>query len=182
QFVLGSFNRDYVEGFEHGKRVEFKGRRSAVEPDRWYKLAVRLRGTHGECCVDDERVFEYEDKRNPQGSVGLRTAYSAARFRNIRVTDPAGKVLFEGLPKLPATADQWFPATEPASASELKCLKGHGAPVWEVTFSPDGRQIISVSNGRIWGDNVNKQGTGLNGRQDDIVVSSASTLRLWDVE
>jgi WD40 repeat protein len=178
QLAFGNWNNtwDLVEGFEHGKRVEFGSRRGALEPDNWYKLAVQVRGTEGKCFVNDEQVFKYVDKRNPQGSVGLRTWNTAARFRNIRVTDPAGKVLFEGLPKLPAIADEWFPATEPASANELKCLKGHGAPVSDVTFSPDGRKIVSVSNGRIWGDKVGPNGGPA------INVSSASTLRLWNAE
>jgi hypothetical protein len=34
------------------------------------------------------------------GGVGLRTYQTAARFRNVKVTGPADKVLFEGLPPL----------------------------------------------------------------------------------
>ena len=160
--------RDRVRGVEQGKGVEFKSRSHTWEPDRWYKLSVRLRGARCQCFVDDELVFEYEDSRNPQGAVGVRTASSAARFRNIRVTDPAGKVLFAGLPKLPASADQWFPATASASADEILCFKGHGAPVTDVSFSPDGRQIVSVSLGRMWDD------------KGPTNISSASTLRLWE--
>jgi hypothetical protein len=36
--------------------------------------------------------------------VGLRIWQTAARFRNIKVTDPQGKLLFEGLPPVPATS------------------------------------------------------------------------------
>jgi hypothetical protein len=35
------------------------------------------------------------------GQVGLRTLHTSYRFRKIKVTDPVGRVLLEGLPDLP---------------------------------------------------------------------------------
>jgi hypothetical protein len=55
------------------------------------------------------------------GRIGLMTQGNRARFRHIRVTDPEGKVLFEGLPRvdyapgtpggLPARGEKKVPGT-----------------------------------------------------------------------
>ncbi len=165
-------NIQFASSVERGIHLHLKRSAGTLERDRWYKLGIRLRGTHCQCFRDDELVLDYEDQRNPQGAVGLWTSYGAVRFRNIRVTDPAGKVLFQGLPQLPAGAGQWLPATEPAAAGELACLKGHNSPVTGLTFSHDGRQILSCSDGETMGANL---------RQGPVRwYSPASSIRLWD--
>ncbi len=93
---LGKYQR--LRQRDTGKPVE----------DRWYKLRMRIRGAHFQCFRDDQPVFDFDDPKNPQGGVGLRTWNTAARFRNLRVTDPAGKVLLEGFPRLPARSVQWI--------------------------------------------------------------------------
>jgi serine/threonine protein kinase len=92
------------EGYE---RLKWR-KTSELQDGRWYKLRVRIRGARFQLFVDDKQVFEIEVARNPQGAVGLRTWNTAARFRNLRVTDSSGKLLFEGLPKLPATKVAWI--------------------------------------------------------------------------
>ena len=58
-----------------------------------------MRGESAQCYLNDIRLFDVKIK-NPAGNVGFRTWAARYRFRNIKVTDPKGKVLLEGLPDL----------------------------------------------------------------------------------
>ena len=71
-------------------------------PGRWQKISVEVRGRVCRLLIDDKVVIGSADVPAAAGRVGLRTVGTAGRFRNIKVTDPKGKVLFEGLPELPA--------------------------------------------------------------------------------
>jgi serine/threonine protein kinase len=79
-----------------------------LELDRWYRMEVRVRGSALECFVDGASVAKVEHNRYKDGRVGLRTYKTQARFRNLKVTDPSGKVLFEGLPEMPAKVVDWI--------------------------------------------------------------------------
>jgi hypothetical protein len=68
---------------------------------RWYAVRLEVRGRTCKVYLNGELVGEYGISDHPAGRVGLRTWDTSARFRNIRVVDPQGKVLFEGLPPLP---------------------------------------------------------------------------------
>jgi hypothetical protein len=59
--------------------------------------------------VDAASIVKADHERYKEGRVGLRTFKTHARYRNLKVTDPAGKVLFEGLPELPAKVVDWIP-------------------------------------------------------------------------
>jgi WD40 repeat protein/nitroreductase len=132
---------------------------SSLDADRWYKLRIRLRGTHCEFYLDDKLLFECDEPKSTHGAVGLMTSgLSPTRFRNIRVTDPDGKVLFEGLPELPPNTDQWLPAVEKSSEEEQFVLKGHGHHVTGVAFFRDGHRVLSCNN------------------------TEPSTFRLWDAD
>jgi WD40 repeat protein len=174
-FVLGASGNkvDCARCTERGHTGQLAGRDGGLEMGRWAKLHVRLRGTRCQCYLDDRPVFEVENRTNSYGAVGFWTWTTAVRFKNIRVTDPEGKVLFEGLPDLPATEGQWPPATETASEGQLYCLKGHGCPVTRVAFSGDGRQVLSCSDGQT-------VHIGPDGRAVP-TASPPSSIRLWDV-
>jgi WD40 repeat protein len=166
-------NKLNMVGSAHrGSWTEWGRQPGGWENDRWYKLRARLRGTRCECFLDDQLISAYEDHNNLRGAVGLITWSTAVRFRNIRVTDPAGNLLFEGLPDLPAAADQWLPATGNAPDAQLHNLKGHGAPVTAVTFSRDGRHIFSSSDADTF--HIDHKGNHY------YFVAPASTTRLWD--
>ena len=109
EFNRGGANNtvDFVRSAEGGNLGVLTSRPGVMQTGRWYKLRVRLRGTHCECFLDDQLLFAYAETKNRRGAVGVRTWVAAARFRNLRVTDPAGRVLFEGLPELPAAARPW---------------------------------------------------------------------------
>jgi hypothetical protein len=98
---LGSVTKDGLE------RVRWR-KTNRLEPGRWYKLEARVRGKSIECLLDGTSVFTAEHDRHPAGRIGLRTYDTQARYRNLKVTDPDGKILFEGLPELPARVVDWI--------------------------------------------------------------------------
>src|SRR5262249_34590626 len=135
----------FASSWERGIHSHIKRSNGTMERGRWSRLVLRLRGTQCQLYRDEKLVLEDEDTRNPRGAVGLWTAYGAVRFRNLRVTAPDGRVLFHGLPQLPARSGQWLPTTDPAAPAELFCLQGHNCPVTGVAFSRDGKQVLSCS-------------------------------------
>jgi hypothetical protein len=80
------------------------GRR--LRKGEWYTARVSVRGNRVQCYLkqanrEEEKLFDVITHAPPAGLVGLMTWDAPFRFRNIKVTDPAGKVLLEGLPDLP---------------------------------------------------------------------------------
>ncbi|MBI3410232.1 MAG: DUF1080 domain-containing protein [Planctomycetes bacterium] len=71
-----------------------------IEVDRWYEAAVKVRGQDIACYLGGKLLFQAKDELLPKGKVGLRTFNTKARFRDIKVTDPAGNELWSGLPQL----------------------------------------------------------------------------------
>ena len=75
----------------------------------WYTARVHVRGNHVVCSIYDShngtetRVFDVYDDRHPRGRVGLQTFGASFRFKNIKVTSPDGRVLWEGLPAVAST-------------------------------------------------------------------------------
>ena len=114
EFMLGRYDGFWesalsIEGTSNTRLRE--RRTAALIADRWYKMEVRLRGDHYRGFLDGEPAFDFKTSKNPEGGVGVRSWRTATKFRNFRVTDPNGKLLFEGLPELPATTVPWiFPS------------------------------------------------------------------------
>jgi serine/threonine protein kinase len=75
-----------------------------IEPERWYRHRVEVRGSHIRCFLDDELIHDADKGKHPRGGVGIATWEANARYRKLKVADPDGKVLFEGLPDCIATA------------------------------------------------------------------------------
>jgi hypothetical protein len=69
--------------------------------DRWHDVRVSVRGDRIQCFLDGQRTFDVSDSLHPYGNVYLRSWNVPCRFRDIKVTAPDGKVLWEGLPELP---------------------------------------------------------------------------------
>jgi hypothetical protein len=103
EFTVGKYDGAWesVGAQGVGKMTRLRERRTRVlETGRWYTMEVRVRGARIVCRLDGEDVLECQDERYPRGGVGLRTWNTAAAFRNIRVTDPKGEILFEGVPDM----------------------------------------------------------------------------------
>lgn len=105
-FTVGAFGNTHhaIEQVRDAKQ-ELLGKTS-LEPAKrlrkaeWYTALVSVRGSRVQCRLDGDKIFDVNAKAPPAGLVGLMTWDAPFRFRNIKVTDPGGKVLLEGLPDL----------------------------------------------------------------------------------
>jgi hypothetical protein len=104
--VAGEGNKIcHADVYEHG-RARSLGKRFdfALEDHKWYTAHVHVRGNRFFCSLYDQESgtdvgrFDVEDDHHTKGRIGLGTWLSTYRFKNIRVTDPNGKVLWEGPP------------------------------------------------------------------------------------
>ena len=91
-------NREHAiqkSGGAMGKHVA-----GSIEQAQWFQVRVRCEGAHVQAFLDGKKVLDETDPSSPilQGGVGLNGWNSKVQFRNIKVTDLAGKTLFEGLP------------------------------------------------------------------------------------
>ncbi len=81
------------------------GPAGALEPGRWYRLKVDIRGDQAKCYFDGELVYQFQDSTHPGGCIGLGSWGAQVRYRNLKVTDQSdiskGQVLFFGLPEPP---------------------------------------------------------------------------------
>jgi tRNA A-37 threonylcarbamoyl transferase component Bud32 len=136
---LGSYGNKFHEAFRVVDRVWHRDvpvKAGVQETDHWYKVRVEVRGAKVRCALDGNPLFDYTDAHFPKGRVGLGTANTAARFRNIKVTSADGKVLWDKLPDLPK-ADPPIPKTgrkaevfgDPGfwRVADGELLFGHGA-------------------------------------------------------
>jgi hypothetical protein len=75
-----------------------------LSPKQWRKYSVTVAGDRVVAKRDAAQLFDKEVKQPANGRVGLKFhayADTTVRVRNIRVTAPDGKVLWEGVPELP---------------------------------------------------------------------------------
>jgi len=94
-----------VVAHERGRTWSLKSAHLSLQDNTWYTARVHVRGNHIACFLcnsgsgKDTRLFDlYDDRFYSRGRVGLETFISSFRFRDIKVTSPDGKVLWEGLP------------------------------------------------------------------------------------
>jgi hypothetical protein len=64
---------------------------------QWYRIKIRVRKSRFECYLDNKLMFDESCASLSHGRIGLNMDRIQARFRHIKVTDPEGKVLYEGL-------------------------------------------------------------------------------------
>jgi alpha-N-arabinofuranosidase len=104
-YNFGGWGNDHhaLEKGTKGKRwgsvgPPFKGQ---IEADRWYDIKVRCKENHIQVWLDDKKVLDFTDTDKPhlRGRVGIGTWATTAEFKNIRVADPGGQTLFEGIPE-----------------------------------------------------------------------------------
>ena len=73
-----------------------------IETGKWYRIRVRCEGARLRVWLDDRLLLDFTDGKAPhlKGRVGVGTWLTKAEFRNLKVTDLKGRVLFRGLPDL----------------------------------------------------------------------------------
>jgi serine/threonine protein kinase len=105
--VSGHGNKlTYLEPHHLGKPAIPRWTDFRIQDRKWYTASVSVRGNHFTAFLFDHdsgtktRLFDLDDDRLPTGSVGLFTWTSAYKFKNIRVTSPEGRVLWNGLPAI----------------------------------------------------------------------------------
>jgi formylglycine-generating enzyme required for sulfatase activity len=111
KFFLAS-NRELNFSYSYdGKWSRDDGSRKKLSysANQWYSLKLEVRGDTFRAYLDGVLRFEQIDGRFTHGRICLFTSDTAARFRRIRVSDPQGKVLFEGLPELPSASNKSAP-------------------------------------------------------------------------
>ena len=105
---------------EKRRRGVGKGTPGTVEPEKWHTIRVRCEGPQITIWYDGKQTFDFkdDDKAHLAGKVGIGAWNTRARFRNVKVTALDGKVLFEGLPEVPARPAV-APAWEPYGAGKV---------------------------------------------------------------
>jgi serine/threonine protein kinase len=93
--VVSGFMYRGQEGGDGPKNVPVKLR-------QWYDVRIKVRDSEYWCYLDYEQIFHGvgPDARFTKGRIGLATWDAKARFRDIVVTSPEGKVLWQGPPEL----------------------------------------------------------------------------------
>jgi serine/threonine protein kinase len=67
----------------------------------WHTIKVIVSGERCSITVNGGGQQQYDQLRHPAGMIGFRTYGGSSRFRNIKVSDLRGKILWDGLPELP---------------------------------------------------------------------------------
>jgi serine/threonine protein kinase/tetratricopeptide (TPR) repeat protein len=81
--------------------VTHKSVRGSLQPDRWYKVKIEVRGPEARCFLEGEKVLDHFEARLTKGKVGLGGWETVSHFRNIEVRSTTGEILWQGLPELP---------------------------------------------------------------------------------
>ncbi|MGO9466281.1 MAG: protein kinase domain-containing protein [Isosphaeraceae bacterium] len=130
--------------------------RFGIQDNRWYTARVHVRSNHIACFLydagsgKDTRLFDVHDDRFPRGRVGLETFISGFRFKDIKVTSPDGKVLWQGLPAVDSktTAGPSPPASRESNTrlGARTGVAGFTGPSPPASREPNG--WISLFNGK----------------------------------
>jgi hypothetical protein len=71
---------------------------------QWHEMKINVRGDRLTAYLDDRVVMAATDTFKTRGCVGFSAVNSVCRFRNVKVTAPNGRTLWEGLPEIPSAS------------------------------------------------------------------------------
>ena len=98
--------RTAFEGITNGDKTDFGDDQTysdfvEVQTGKWHKLKVTVLGNKIEGFLDGKSACKATATMRATGRIGIGTWSTQAKFRNIKVTAPDGKVLWEGTPSVP---------------------------------------------------------------------------------
>ncbi len=94
--VGGWGNRQHaVEREIKGRRTVLVRRKGGIQKGLWYQITVQVRGEEIRCLLNGRLIHVLRDPTFPKGRVGLGSWRTEVGYREVRVTDPAGKILYE---------------------------------------------------------------------------------------
>ncbi len=143
--ISGAVGTCYVAVDEQGRSRILKSLSLGFRENRWYTAKVRVRGNHVACFLHDvesgkdTRLFDVYDDRFTRGRVGLETFISSFRFRNIKVTSPDAKVLWEGPPAVRSNITPGPPHSASRKPNRwISLFNGKDISGWKVHTSQPG--------------------------------------------
>ncbi len=71
----------------------------------WHRFEITVNGGEITCRMNGVKYISYKDDTLKSGRVGFRTSPGRFKFKNVKVVDPTGKVLWDGLPQVPDAKD-----------------------------------------------------------------------------
>jgi len=98
---------------QHAIEKEISNRREVITPlikgnipeKEWIPIKIAVRGNRISAYLNNQLLYNYTDTVQPilKGAIGIGSWSTAVSYRNLKVVDPAGKVLFTGLPEVPGS-------------------------------------------------------------------------------
>jgi formylglycine-generating enzyme required for sulfatase activity/serine/threonine protein kinase len=154
-----------ITAFEDGQERELRHVDFKFVKQKWYTARVSVRRNHIVCTLHDDLKnevvhLEDDDGRHPSGQVGLGTENSAYRFKNIKVTAPDGKVLWEmppaiGEPPMPPAQKEGESAAtvrgrsepeRPRATDAMEALRGK-AEILSGHWLVEGKELVQTDKG-----------------------------------
>jgi serine/threonine protein kinase len=83
-----------------GKEIPGKSRQMPIAKGKWYEVLLKVRGPKASYYIDGKELYNDESPQLSVGKIGLATWAANARYRNIVITTPEGKLVWSGLPDL----------------------------------------------------------------------------------
>ncbi len=100
--VGGAGGKRADSGFRHEGEEGGQFKQASLAKGRWYNVTVKVRGVEFWCYFEGQELFHDLDNRWERGRIGLATWDADARYRDIVISTPEGRVLWKGPPDLPA--------------------------------------------------------------------------------
>ena len=117
--------------------------------NQWYKVRIEVRGIQFLCYLDGRKLFEYKNDNHASGAVGFGLKQgSYVRWKNIKLTAPDGKPLWNGLPDL--SGSETPPPPVVAADAFVPLFNGKDSTGWKTHPQMPGNW--NVKDGVLTGD------------------------------
>jgi len=142
---------------QHTIEKEINNKRDVIAPfikgsipeKEWIPIRIVVKGNQMQAYLNNQELYNYTDTIHPilSGAVGIGSWSTSVSYRNLKVTDPKGNLLYSGLPEVPDNRKfprHWIPSDPEKFVVNTKgALNGS----FYITGSPDGHPIsISQKN------------------------------------